>query len=210
MKKMILGSSLLTMMSLIPLPTMAGLHIDIPAPPSIHIGVPAPPNVHINLPAPPNISVNIPMPPHIQFSAPPRLVVVPETYVYVAPDVEEEIFFSDGWWYRPWEGRWYRSRHHNSGWQHYKKTPSFYSHVPHDWRNDYREGHWRGQKWNSQPISHIKVQKNWRGWKENKHWEKNRTWGVENLHRQKESRRPSKGGEKKHSNRGNNNHGNQR
>ena len=114
MKKMILGTSLLAMMSLSPLPTMAGVYIDFPPPPSIHI----------NFPRPPNVRVNFPMPPHIEFSAPPRLVVVPETYVYVAPDVEEEIFFSDGWWWRPWEGRWYRSRTYNSGWQHYRSTPS--------------------------------------------------------------------------------------
>ncbi len=190
MKKLISGASLLVTMSFFPLPTMAGLHIDFPAPPSIHINVPAPPNIH----------VNIPMPPRIRFSAPPRLVVVPETYVYVAPDVEEEIFFSDGWWYRPWEGRWYRSRHHDRGWQHYRSTPSFYSHVPDDWRNDYREGHWRGQQWNIQPMSHTEVQRNWKGWKTNKHWERNQTWGVEHLERQRESRHPSERGRGNNSN----------
>lgn len=200
MKKMILRTSLLTMMALIPLPTMAGIHIDIPAPPSIHIDVPAPPHIRIG----------VPMPPHIEFSAPPRLVVVPETYVYVAPDVEEEIFFSDGWWYRPWEGRWYRSRHHNSGWQHYRSTPSFYSHVPNNWRNDYNERHWRGQQWNIQPMPHTQVQKNWRSWKTNNHWERNQTWGVENLERQKQSRYPSERGRGNHSNRSNDHKGNQR
>jgi hypothetical protein len=190
MNKMILRTSLLTMMSLIPFQTKAGIHIDIPAPPSIHI----------NVPAPPRIRIGVPMPPHIEFSAPPRLVVVPETYVYVAPDVEEEIFFSDGWWYRPWEGRWYRSRHHNSGWQHYKRIPSFYSHVPNNWRNDYSDGHWRGQRWNTQPMHHTQVQKNWRSWKTNNHWEKNQTWGVENLERQRGSRHPSEKGKGKHSN----------
>lgn len=202
MKKMILGTSLLTMMSFIPVPTIAGLHIDIPAPPSIHIDVP--------VPRPPHIRIGVPMPPHIEFSAPPRLVVVPETYVYVAPDIEEEIFFSDGWWYRPWEGRWYRSRHHNSGWQHYRSTPSFYSHVPHNWRNDYREGHWRGQQWNIQPIPHVEVQRNWRSWKTNNHWEKNRTWGVDNLQRQRDSRHPSDRGRGNHPNRGNDRDRNQR
>jgi hypothetical protein len=190
MKKMILGTSLLTMMSLIPLPTIAGLHIDIPAPPSIHI----------NIPPPPSIRIGVPMPPHIEFSAPPRLVVVPETYVYVAPDVEEEIFFSDGWWYRPWEGRWYRSRNHSSGWQHYRSTPSFYSQIPSGWRNDYREGHWRGQQWNIRPIPHTQVQKNWRSWKTNNHWERQQSWGVENLERQRGSRHPSERGRGNHSN----------
>lgn len=206
--KIFLGTSLLITMSLFPLPSMAGLHIDIPAPPSIHIDIPAPPSIHVNIPAPPNIRVNRSLPPRIQFSASPRLVVVPETYVYVAPDVEEEIYFSDGWWYRPWEGRWYRSRHHDSGWRHYKRTPLFYSHVPHSWRNDYSEGHWRGQRWNIEPIPFVQVQNNWRGWKANKHWERNNSWGVEDLSRQKGGRNSSQGGRGKHSNKSNGNHGN--
>ena len=205
MKKMILGTSLLTMVSFMPLATMAGVTIDFPPPPSIHINFPRPPRVHMR----------VPMPPRIEFAAPPRLVVVPETYVYVAPDVEEEIFFADGGWYRPWEGRWYRSRHYDAGWQYYRSTPSFYRHVPHGWRNDYREGHWRGHQWNVQPIPHVQVQNNWRSWKSNRHWERNHTWGVENLERQRVVRHSSERGRGNYSNhghngQGHNNHGGQR
>ena len=173
MKKEFLGTLLLASIAAFPLPTMAEI------------------NVNIGIPAPPNIRIGIPMPPHIRFAEPPRLVVVPETYVYVAPDVEEEIFFSDGWWWRPWEGRWYRSRSYDSGWQHYRNTPSFYREVPNNWRNDYRERQWRGQQWNIQPIPHRQVQKNWKSWKTSRHWEKNQTWGVQDLQRQRESRHPS-------------------
>jgi hypothetical protein len=173
MKKMIFGTLLLASISVFPLPTMAEV--------SINIGIPAPPHIRIG----------IPMPPHIRFMEPPRLVVVPETYVYVAPDVEEEIFFSDGWWWRPWEGRWYRSRSYDSGWQHYRSTPSFYREVPNNWRNDYRERQWRGQQWNAEPIAHVQVQKNWKTWKSNRHWENNQTWGVQDLRREREPRHPS-------------------
>ncbi|MBU1566352.1 MAG: hypothetical protein KJ630_12100 [Proteobacteria bacterium] len=175
MQKMVLVTSLLMMVFLLPLTTMADVKI----------------NIDIPLPRPPNIRINIPAPPHIQFAAPPKLVVVPETYVYVAPDVAEEIFFSDGWWWRPWKGRWYRSQHHNSGWQYYKSTPSFYQHVPRNWRNDYRQGHWRGHRWNADAIPHTQVQKNWKSWKAKKHWEKKQTWGVEGLRRPTKSRPPS-------------------
>ncbi len=173
MKKQFLTTLLLASIAAFPLPTMAEI------------------NVNIGIPAPPHIRIGIPMPPHIRFVEPPRLVVVPETYVYVAPDVEEEIFFFDGWWWRPWEGRWYRSRSYDSGWQHYRNTPSFYREVPNNWRNDYRERQWRGQQWNIEPIPHRQVQKNWKSWKTSKHWEKNQTWGVQDLQRQKESRHPS-------------------
>ena len=53
-----------------------------------------------------DVGVSIPLPPAIVFGAPPQLVVIPETYVYVDPDVDVDIFFYGGWWWRPWEGRW--------------------------------------------------------------------------------------------------------
>ncbi|MGA2527359.1 MAG: hypothetical protein ABSF79_12220, partial [Smithellaceae bacterium] len=63
--------------------------------------------------------VSIALPPPIVFAAPPELVVIPETNVYAVPDVDVDIFFYSGWWWRPWEGRWYRSRNYNSGWGYY-------------------------------------------------------------------------------------------
>ncbi len=163
MKKQLLRTLLLALIAAFPLPAMAEI----------------------------NVNISIPLPPHIRFVEPPRLVVVPETYVYVAPDVEAEIFFSDGWWWRPWEGRWYRSRSYDSGWQHYRKTPAFYRQVPNNWRHDYKERQWRGHQWNIEPIPQRQVQKNWKSWKTNRHWEKNQTWGVQDLQRQRESRHPS-------------------
>jgi hypothetical protein len=85
-----------------------------------------------------DVSVRIPLPPPIIFSAPPAMVVIPETYVYVVPDVQEEIYFYGGWWWRPWQGRWYRSHNYDSGWGYYDSAPSFYTSVPSSWRDDYR------------------------------------------------------------------------
>jgi len=131
------------------------------------------------------VNISIPLPPPIFFPAPPELVVIPETYVYVVPDADIDIFFYSGWWWRSWEGRWYRSRHYDAGWVYYRRIPSFYSRVPSDWRRDYRERRWRGNPWDQHRIPHHDVEQNWRGWQRNKHWEKQNTWGVQGLkHRQ--------------------------
>jgi len=81
MKRLLFGILLLAFVIVVPIPTMAGV----------------------------DVSVSIALPPPIVFSAPPEMIVLPETYVYVVPDVDVDIFFYDGWWWRPWEGRWYRS-----------------------------------------------------------------------------------------------------
>ncbi|ABC76655.1 hypothetical membrane protein [Syntrophus aciditrophicus SB] len=125
-----------------------------------------------------DVHVSIPLPPPIVFTAPPAAVVIPETYIYAFPDVREEIFFCDGWWWRQWDGRWYRSRNHNSGWAHYHRAPAFYSKVPAGWRNDYRNNHWKGHYWKHQRVSSDQLKDNWKHWERNKYWEKRHNWGV--------------------------------
>ncbi len=153
MKKLFFGTVLLALMFSFPLSMMAEVNV--------------------------NIGFSLPLPPVIHFQEPPRLVVLPDTYVYVTPDVDVDIFFNDGWWWRPYEGRWYRSRDYNSGWYYYKSEPSFYRQVPKHWRNDYRDHHWKGQQWNPERRKHHEVQKNWNQWKKDRHWEKNNNWGVQ-------------------------------
>ncbi len=152
MKKLFWGMVLLTMMFSFPPPMMAQGSV--------------------------NIGFSLPLPPVIRFRKPPTLVVLPNTYVYVVPDVDVDIFFSDGWWWRPYEGRWYRSRDYNSGWHHYKHTPSFYHNIPRHWRNDYRNHHWKGQQWNPERRPHKEVQRHWKNWEKTRHWEKSNNWGI--------------------------------
>ena len=57
MKKLLFGTMLLALVIVVPIPTMAGV----------------------------DIHVSIPLPPPIVFAAPPELIVIPETYAYVAP-----------------------------------------------------------------------------------------------------------------------------
>ena len=162
MRKLLLGILFLVVVLVLPLPTMARV----------------------------DIGVNISLPLPIVFVAPPQLIVLPETNVYVVPDVEEEIFFYNGWWWRPWEGRWYRSQNFSSGWIYYREVPSFYRQIPLDWRNYYREHRWKENQWDYQPIPHQQVQQSWRGWEKSRYWERHKTWGVHGLHPRMRSQQP--------------------
>ena len=164
MKKLFFGAVFLALVIVIPVQTMA------------QVGV----------------NVSIRLPPPIGFAAPPALIVLPKTYVYVVPDTDVDIFFYNGWWWRPWEGRWYRSRHYDSSWAYYRSVPSFYSGIPSGWRNDYRNHSWEGRQWDYQPIPHEQVQRNWSTWEKTRHWEKQNTWGVQGLQPRTQSAQPSR------------------
>ncbi len=120
-----------------------------------------------------DVRINIPLPPPIPFVAPPPLVVLPGTDIYAVPDVEGEIFFRQGWWWRHWEDRWYRSRNYDRGWVYYRGFPEWYNGIPHDWRDNYRNHIWRGHPWNYRPIPHGDVDRHWRGghWRHDHGWE---------------------------------------
>ena len=151
MKRLFIGAMLLGLVIAVPIPTQAG------------------------------VGISISVPPPLVFASPPEVVVIPETYVYAVPTIEEDLFFYSGWWWRPWQGRWYRSRDYRSGWVHYRRVPSFYVRVHSGWRNDYRERRWRGNPWNHEPIPYQNLHRNWRGWERTRHWEKQNTWGVQGL-----------------------------
>jgi hypothetical protein len=94
-----------------------------------------------------DIRISFPLPPPIVFSAPPLMVVLPETEVYVAPDYDQDIYFYQGFWWRPWRGRWYRSLNYDSGWEFYYGVPGWYGGVYPRWRDNYRSHMWGGQRW---------------------------------------------------------------
>ena len=126
MKRLLLGTMLLALLFVVPVPTMAGV--------AIGVGVALPPPI---------------------VAAPPDMVLLPNAPgVYVAPDVNADLFFWNGWWWRPWEGRWYRSRYYDHGWGYYRNTPRFYSQVNPGWRGYYRSHNWNGRPWNYQRVHH--------------------------------------------------------
>jgi hypothetical protein len=127
-----------------------------------------------------NISIGFPLPPPIIFPAPPEVIVMPDTnYVYIVPDIEVDVFFWGGWWWRPWEGRWYRSHYYDRGWAYYNNVPSFYFDVDPGWRGYYRNHNWYGHPWNYERIPNQRLQQNWKSWRENRYWERHGTWGVQ-------------------------------
>jgi hypothetical protein len=119
-----------------------------------------------------NISIGISVPPVIAFSGPPEVVVLPGTYIYAAPDASVDIFFYQGYWWRPWNGHWYRSRSYHDSWEYYKNPPYELRRIPSNWRDEYKNHHWRGKEWHYSHIPQQEVQKNWRKWEEDKRWEK--------------------------------------
>jgi hypothetical protein len=136
-----------------------------------------------------NVSVNIGLPPPVVFSGPPDLIVLPDTYVYVVPDVDVDIFFWNGWWWRLWEGRWYRSHYYDRSWRYYRNVPSFYFDVDPGWRGYYRDHNWYGHRWNYQRIPQQQVQKSWKTWQNTRHWERQGTWGVQSYQPEPQQKR---------------------
>lgn len=127
-----------------------------------------------------DVSIGISLPPAIVFQAPPEVIVLPDTSnVYIVPELEVDLFFWNGWWWRPWEGRWYRSRYYDRGWVYYRSVPSWYFDVDPGWRRYYRERNWYGHPWSYERIPHRRLQRNWKSWNTNRYWERQRTWGVQ-------------------------------
>jgi hypothetical protein len=61
-----------------------------------------------------HVGVSIPAP-TIQFDVEPPLVVVTPG-VYVVEDYDQEVFFTDGWYWSRRGDVWYRTRDHRGGW----------------------------------------------------------------------------------------------
>jgi len=110
-----------------------------------------------------SVNINIPLP-GLSIGAPPAMVVIPGTYAYFAPDVDADIFFYHGYWYRPYGGQWYLSAEYSGPWgsiairsvpgvlinlsSHYRQVPPQYKRMPYGM-----------------------VMKNWRTWEEERHWD---------------------------------------
>ena len=102
-----------------------------------------------------SVGVGIALPPPIVVEAPPPVVALPGAAgVYVAPDVGVDLYFWNGWWWRPWEGHWYRSRYYDHGWGYYRGVPHFYHRVDPGWRGYYGSGNWHGRPWHYRRIPH--------------------------------------------------------
>jgi hypothetical protein len=111
-----------------------------------------------------NVGINVPLPAYV-FPAPPAVVFIPGTYVYTVPDVDIDIVFNQGYWYRPYRDYWYRSASYNGPWSHIenKKVPGVLFKLPPDFRR-VPPGHQR--------IPYGQLKKNWKSWEKEKYWDK--------------------------------------
>ena len=121
-----------------------------------------------------------PAPPPIPFAAPPDVIALPETSgVYVDPNIDADMYFYNGWWWRLWEGCWYRSHYYDRGWGYYNDVPSFYYDVDPGWRGYYRDHNWNGHRWNYERIPYQRFQQNWGSWQTNRSYGGQKTWGIQ-------------------------------
>ena len=110
-----------------------------------------------------NIGVNLPA---YRFAAPPEVVVIPGTYVYMVPGIEVDVLFFQGYWWRPYEGHWYRSRDYKGSWRYVepRRIPHGLRALPQDYRHRLSPGYER--------IPHRDVQRNWKKWEREKYWDR--------------------------------------
>jgi hypothetical protein len=106
-----------------------------------------------------HIGVNIPLPPIFAFPAPPQLVVIPGTYAYYCPDVDFDIFFYGGYWYR--------SASYGGPWVHIRMAPSVLLNLP---------PHYRIITRGERRIPYGELHRNWRAWQRGRYWE-HHNWG---------------------------------
>jgi len=120
-------------------------------------------------------------PPYVAFDGPPDTIVIPDTYyVYAVPDIQFELYFWDGLWWRLWNNHWYRSRYYDRDWYYYHAVPGFYCHAFTGWRDSYRNRMWHGHRWEYERIPHHRLKTYWKSWKNEKYWDthKKGSWGV--------------------------------
>ena len=112
------------------------------------------------------VNVNI-FPPAFVFPAPPPVFFIPGTYAYFVPDVDIDIFFYHGYWYRPYGGHWFRSNIYNGPWARIApaRVPGVFINLPPNFRA-VPPGHQR--------IPYGQLRKNWRGWERDRYWDRER------------------------------------
>jgi len=156
MKKMMIGTVLLALVILFPISTMAGV----------------------------DIRVRIPLPPPLVIPAPPPMVVIPGTYVYFPPDIDADVFFYHGYWYRPYKGYWYWSKGYGGPWGYYgSRPPRPLLNLPPRYREVYRE-----RRMEHQHIPHHELQQNWGRWERERHWDRRRDERAHEKYERREER----------------------
>ena len=104
-------------------------------------------------------------PPPIAVPAPPPLMHIPGTYSYFMPDIDADIVFFRGGWYRHYRGTWFRSDRFNGRWTPVppRRLPMVLRNLPPNWK----------QVPPGQPrLPHDQVLRSWQQWERERHWDR--------------------------------------
>ena len=128
-----------------------------------------------------SVGVHIGPPPPYRIAGPPAVIVIPGTYVYMVPDIGEDLLFYGGIWYRPYQGRWFNARSYNGPWGyvHDPRVPRALLELPPDYRQV--PPGWRR-------IPYGDLRRNWAGWQRDRYWDRDPRW-REGWHGRPEERR---------------------
>jgi len=127
-----------------------------------------------------NVSIGVNIPAYT-FSAPPRMVVIPGTYAYSVADINANVLFYRGYWFRPYGGQWYRATSYNGPWLYISTArvprilinlPPYYRHIPPEYRR----------------IPYGEFHGNWRRWEKERYWERDEHWRTEHHREVREAR----------------------
>ncbi len=116
-----------------------------------------------------DVNVNIALP-VLAVGPDPMMAVIPGTYVYFVVDLDGDLFFYQGYWWRVHHGRWHRAAAAGGPWKFFKKVPHPLLNLPPGWRQ-LPPGHAK--------FKFAEVKKNWRQWEKEKRWDKKPDKGSE-------------------------------
>ena len=116
-----------------------------------------------------HIGINAPLP-VVVLPAPPAVVLIPGTYAYFVPDIDFDLVFYGGYWYRPHRGMWYRAGDYGGPWVHIDigRVPNVLINLPPDYRH-VPPGYER--------IPHGHLKSHWKQWEKDRHWDKHESKG---------------------------------
>lgn len=107
-------------------------------------------------------------PPQMHFENEPNLYIIPGTYIYYFNSNNSDFYFSDGYWWRYWNMRWYRASIYTGPWSYMERRyiSQPLQRLPARWRYEYSYA--ERVKWNE-------VRNHHREWERNRYWNK-RGW----------------------------------
>jgi len=107
-----------------------------------------------------NINIGLPV---LAVAADPFMAVISGTYVYFCTDVDADLFFFQGYWWRLHKGRWHRSAVAGGPWVFFRTVPHPLLNLPPGWRK-LPPGHAK--------FKAAEMKKNWKQWEKDKKWDK--------------------------------------